>query len=476
MSGIQLGADGGRYADVAIVGGGLSGALLAMQLLHRPGPRRIVICEPRAQVGRGEAYSAVALSHTLNGNAARMSIDPDAPDDLTHWLTAYIDGGGWPESALQQVPVAQLFPPREVFGTYARQRLAEALASSPGSTLEHAQAEVVDLCINEQGATLVLEGGVQWQAARVVLATGVFTAVRTQRTGNAAFSGLDPWDIQAMAALPKDGRVIIVGAGLTMIDALLSLEQAGHQGPIQVFSRHGLLPQPRRQPPDWEDFLAHWEGPATPRALSTELRRHCRLAAEQGVDWQAPLDTVRAHVGRLWHQASEFHQRQFVRHLRPWWESHHHRSPPQGAALLQRLRTEGRLSIEAASLQSVVSTTQGVQLALRRRGEAATCLIEGAAVINSSGIEYDWRRVAKPLPQRLLAQGLVKPGPLALGIDADDGGAVRDAAGQASSVLFSLGPPLRGLWWESTAVTDVAAQAKALAIRLASTVSNLLPR
>jgi uncharacterized NAD(P)/FAD-binding protein YdhS len=31
-----------------------------------------------------------------------------------------------------------------------------------------------------------------------------------------------------------------------------------------------------------------------------------------------------------------------------------------------------------------------------------------------------------------------------------------------------MGPPLRGMWWESTAVTDVASQAKALAERLAS--------
>ncbi len=31
-----------------------------------------------------------------------------------------------------------------------------------------------------------------------------------------------------------------------------------------------------------------------------------------------------------------------------------------------------------------------------------------------------------------------------------------------------MGPPLRGLWWESTAVTDVALQAKALAARLAN--------
>jgi hypothetical protein len=31
---------------------------------------------------------------------------------------------------------------------------------------------------------------------------------------------------------------------------------------------------------------------------------------------------------------------------------------------------------------------------------------------------------------------------------------------------FAMGPPLRGMWWESTAVTDVALQGKALALKL----------
>jgi uncharacterized NAD(P)/FAD-binding protein YdhS len=43
---------------------------------------------------------------------------------------------------------------------------------------------------------------------------------------------------------------------------------------------------------------------------------------------------------------------------------------------------------------------------------------------------------------------------------------VLDEEGRAASRLFAMGPPLRGVWWESTAVTDVASQAKALAARL----------
>lgn len=103
---------------------------------------------------------------------------------------------------------------------------------------------------------------------------------------------------------------------------------------------------------------------------------------------------------------------------------------------------------------------------MRYRGEDVITKMLGAALINSSGIEYDWRRVARPLPRQLLKRGLIQPGPLALGIAADATGAVRDARGEVSQRLFAMGPPLRGMWWESTAVTDVALQAKALAARL----------
>jgi len=134
-------------ADILIIGGGPSGTMLAVQLLRLPGQRKILIIEPRAELGRGEAYSAVELGHTLNGNAARMSVDPDNPDDLTQWLTAHIAGGGWPESAEQDVPVSELFPPRGLFGVYVQQRLAEARAvgALQGSTVEHICAEAVDL-------------------------------------------------------------------------------------------------------------------------------------------------------------------------------------------------------------------------------------------------------------------------------------------------------------------------------------------
>ncbi|CRM69389.1 FAD/NAD(P)-binding protein [Pseudomonas salomonii] len=458
-----------RNADVLIIGGGLSGTMLAVQLLRRPGKRQILVIEPRKELGRGEAYSAVERGHTLNGNAARMSVDPDNPDDLTQWLTDYIGAGGWPESDQQPVPISELFPPRGIFGVYAQQRLAEAKALS-ASTVEHIRAEVVDLQVDAAATLLTLDNGQQVRGAYAVLATGMFPAARTPQTESSGLNAaaVDPWDVKAMRQIEPQSTVLIIGSGLTMVDAVVSLEQAGHRGPIEIFSRHGLLPHVRRQPPVWVDFLADDHRLRSPRQLLREVRRQCRSAIEQGIDWQAPLDTVRAHIGRLWSQASEREKRQFVRHVRPWWESHHHRSPPLSAQLVARLHEEGRLRIQAASFKGLVASDSGVTIKLRRRGEQAVTQVSGAALINSSGIEYDWRRVAKPLPQQLLTRGLIKPGPLALGIAADVSGAVLDAQGQVSQRLFAMGPPLRGMWWESTAVTDVALQAKALAAKLTS--------
>ncbi|AKF46825.1 FAD/NAD(P)-binding protein [Pseudomonas fragariae (ex Marin et al. 2024)] len=463
--------DSHQTADILIIGGGLSGTMLAAQLLRRPGRRRILIIETRSELGRGEAYSATEPGHTLNGNAARMSVDPDNPDDLTQWLTDYLAAGGWPEAAEQRVPVAELFPPRGVFGLYVQQRLREARSAGEafGSTAVHVPGEAVDLQVHADGVSISLADGRMLRGSRAVLATGMYAASRTPRRDSNELNtaALDPWDVAVMRKLDPQSRVLIIGSGLTMVDALVSLETAGHRGPIQIFSRHGLLPHVRRQPPEWSDFLAQDPSIRTTRQLVRKVREQCELAIESGIDWQAPLDTVRANVGRLWNQASDQQRRQFVRHVRPWWESHHHRSPPPSAALLARLIRQGRLSIDAASLQGVASLPSGqVQISVRRRGESQPTQITGDALINSTGIEYDWRRVDRPLPRQLLARGLIQPGPLALGIAADAAGAVLDAHGQYSARLFAMGPPLRGMWWESTAVTDVAIQAKALAIHL----------
>nr|BFE96324.1 hypothetical protein GCM10020185_68600 [Pseudomonas brassicacearum subsp. brassicacearum] len=254
-----------READILIIGGGLSGAMLAAQLLRLPGRREVLIVEPRSELGRGEAYSAVELGHTLNGNAARMSVDPDNADDLTQWLTAFIEAGGWPEADQQHVPISELFPPRGMFGLYVQQRLAEAreIGAQNGSTAEHVRGEAVDLRVVDDAVMLTLDDGQLLRGRFAVLATGMFPAARTPQTESSGLNAaaLDPWDVAAMRQLDQQSTVLIIGSGLTMVDAVVSLEQAGHRGPIEVFfppwpaapcappaTRLGGFPRRRSQP------------------------------------------------------------------------------------------------------------------------------------------------------------------------------------------------------------------------------------
>ena len=91
---------------------------------------------------------------------------------------------------------------------------------------------------------------------------------------------------------------------------------------------------------------------------------------------------------------------------------------------------------------------------------------EAGWLVNATGPDADITRTGDPLLRDLFGRGLARPDPLRLGLDATPGGAVLDAAGRPSGTLFTLGPPLRGLWYETTAIPEIRTQAAALALRL----------
>ena len=447
----DLPTEPGRVRTVAIVGGGLSGGMLAAQLLRRATtPLRVQVIEPRAELARGLAYSAELPEHRLNAEASFFTLDPDDPNHFLDWL---ITRG----LAADRLDAAPRFVPRRTFGDYAREVLstAERAGRTLGHQLEHVRDEVIALAL-EPVPSVRLRSGRMLDADAIVLATGAFPPRRDD-------GALDPWDQAALRALPKDARVAIIGSALTMIDAVISLQQAGHRGAIDVISRHGLVSRATRIVTPGPDAAGPLERP-TALALLRAVRRAVRTTVAAGGDWQQAIGPVRQHVARLWSTADDAERRRFVRHVRPWWESHHHRAPPQGRALVDQLVEAGRLRVHAATIHAVIPADDGrTSVTLRRRGQDAVEQVTYDAVINSTGIEYDWRRVARPLPRQLLADGLVRPGPLALGIDADAKGRVIQRDGHADGRLLALGPPLRGLWWESTAVPDVVSQARGVA-------------
>ena len=107
--------------SVAIVGGGFSGTLLAIQLLRHSSVPRITLLEREHPAGRGTAYSTPDLNHRLNVPAGRMSAFDDDPADFLRWLDSSGNGGKPGE-----------FAPRWLYGGYVQQRLDEAAHAAPG--------------------------------------------------------------------------------------------------------------------------------------------------------------------------------------------------------------------------------------------------------------------------------------------------------------------------------------------------------
>src|SRR3569833_489653 len=77
-----------------------------------------------------------------------------------------------------------------------------------------------------------------------------------------------------------------------------------------------------------------------------------------------------------------------------------------------------------------------------------------------------------PLLRGLVAAGLARPDPLRLGRYAYPAGAAADAAVRPHDRMFALGPPLRGLWYETTAIPEIRAQAAALAPRILRSLAS----
>ena len=70
------------------------------------------------------------------------------------------------------------------------------------------------------------------------------------------------------------------------------------------------------------------------------------------------------------------------------------------------------------------------------------------------------------LIKNLLLEKIIVPDALHLGINATPAGNIINAEGTISNTLFTLGPPMKGILWDSTAVPEVRVQATNLAKKL----------
>lgn len=452
---------------IGIVGAGFTGTMLTVHLLRKSrGPVEIVLFDRAGAFGRGTPYSTPNAKHLLNVRVANMSAYDDDPQHFIRWLWGHDRDSSIP-------PSGHAFVSRGTYGAYLQDVLETARhAADNRAGVTRSAVDVRELRIDGETVAVRLSDGRSLALDCAVLCIGNFPPALPGRIALAGPAGPryigNPWDQPAMARIAAGDSVLLLGTGLTMIDVVLDLVSRGHHGPVTALSRRGLLPQVHRDAPTYPAFLRADNLPRTASALVARIRCEVAKAAASGLDWRGVIDAVRPFTQPLWRGLPLAERKRFLRHLRPYWEIHRHRVAPQVAREIEALRRNGRLRILAGRLQDIRFDIDYVAATTWQREDSCCRPIEAEWLINCSGPELDYNRIADPLVRSLVDTGTARPDALSLGLDVSDNYAVVSATGVPSSVLFALGPPIRGALWETTAVPDLRKQCEQLACRLAT--------
>jgi hydroxyacylglutathione hydrolase len=430
---------------IAIIGGGVSGALTAYHLTEQGPEVRVVVIDPRPELGLGLAYSTPSLRHLLNVPAGKISALPEEPDHFLNWLRRNYDAGA----------TEKTFAPRAVFGCYVQSLVAAVRG------IEHVQAAAVEYRRVGERAVVVLDNGCELVADRVVVATGNFDPAPLPGVEEAAIaSGAyrhNAWRDETYVGLDPDAEVTVIGTGLTAVDVVLRLREMGHRGTITAASRHGVFPNPHVEYAPMAESAIPLDTVPTCVAYLKALRGAIRAGAE----WRAAIDSLRGTTNDLWLALPLKEQQRFRRHLQRRWDVVRHRMAPPIAAVIEGELAAGTLQIREGSLERV-EVAGGGALVTIRNGHGSESFAT-ARVINCTGPSMNYRRVNSPLLESLFAQGLVTSGPMGGGFNCTRDGALIGADGEASELLFNLGPGRLGTLLESIAIPEIREQAVALA-------------
>ncbi len=479
---------------IVIIGGGFSGSAAAVQLVRRsPQALAITIVEPRARVGGGLAYSSDEPDHRINGQPRMHSLDPAEPGMFADWCDKHhaeaADAGA-------RVANGTLFMRRSTFRRYLEDTVVQHSVWPNGSTITHQRDTAVEVLAGPPpiGKPAAVDAQPGWMpdalsafahdampdapAWRVVTADGsqlpcdllILACGHTRaRLPAAVAAGLfrhprliaDPLSSPRLPVVPADDRVLVLGSSLTAYDAVSTLLSTGHRGCIDIVSRRGLRPRPQRPPAAAgaaplapmlertglppEAFIRNAMHPPTVRKLLRAVRTEIRAQARTGVAWDHTFDHLRDMLGQLWPVLSLAEKRRFFRQLRPWYDVHRFRVPPQNSAIVDAGELRGQVRFRAATIQAVASgqAEAPLRVMLRERGAIAALEAEYDRIINCTGVDATPVHEV-PLYAALMQCALVSADASGTGLAVDAQCRALAADGTPARRLRIIGPPTAG--------------------------------
>jgi uncharacterized NAD(P)/FAD-binding protein YdhS len=387
-------------------------------------------------------------------------------------MSAFAEDAGhfdrWLDTAAAHLPhelsrtEAGHFATRRLYGRYLRALLYAEMRAS-GGRVRLVGSEVTAISRVPEGWRLACANGHTFIARSVVLAIGNLPV----RPPGDPLVFHDPWAGEAARGLRPGMPVVVVGTGLTMVDLALSMQELGFSGPVIAISRRGLLPQRHiAVTGGWATpaFTAAERGSLT--ALLRRVRHEVREAEGRAADWRAVIDSLRPVTASLWRELSAADRARFLRHLRPYWDVHRHRLAPPAADRLQALLRDGFLRLLRGRITAIEQHGDELRVGVHGRGASTLENIRAQRLIHATGLRN--AQGTGGLIGQLYAQGLGRTDAHGLGLLVADTLEVLGRDGQPVPRLWALGPIVRGVFWECTAVPDIRVHAQLIAQRIAA--------
>jgi uncharacterized NAD(P)/FAD-binding protein YdhS len=464
--------------DVAIIGAGFCGAMVAVNLLRSAkGHIDVALIDRSGTFGKGLAYGTRDRAHLLNVPAAKMGAFPDDQEHFFRWACNH-------PNELRDYGLHHINPgsflPRELYGRYVSSLLDEAENPARNGTSAHAShkvslrrisAEAIDVAPRPNGPFKVrLRNAPDLVAQHVVLALGNFPPgdpkLRDQRFHRNDRYLENPWSTETKMKLADPADVLILGSGLTALDLILSLAAEKKSGTIHLLSRRGLFPIPHCPVKGYPAFFDKHHLPKTALEACRVIRSQVKSAEAEGYDWRAVVDAIRPFSQQIWRDWSTAERRRFLRHLKPFWEPHRHRAAPEALNLKTQLEQSSRLQCYRGRVLSIIPGEKHLTVSFRDSVTWQARELQVAYVVNCTGPECNYHKLKDPLVVQLFSRGIIAPDPLFLGLDVGLGGTILNPVGERVNHLYTLGSPQKGILFETTAVPELRVQAAKLACRI----------
>lgn len=476
--------------DLVLVGGGMSSASVLMRLSADrglPPGSSVVLVDPAGETGGGAAYhrsvhpalllndpvarvdrTGLGFGRWLASRAPRLLVELGRIDDprVVDWLRSFGD-------ALAAGDVASLYAPRHLFGTFVRERFAQAsreLAAN-GVSVSVIAASVTGLRPEGSHWLVSLDDRLAELAARaVVLGVGgpVAPASSPLPSYFRGVPGLDLAAVEAGIVTAGGGDILLLGAAASAVEMVYCIEAAPRLrrlvGRVVAISPSGRLPDglPSEAPVAYLPARLR-EGHATAHELLRALEADVVAGRELGLTVPDIYPAVHAEFIRVFEQLPVAERKCMVDVYSRIYLSLLRKTSTVYAAGARRLVERGKLVNVAGRVDAVAARPDGFEVTVAGAGT-----FSGRVVLDCRGFG---RLATDPFVGELVRAGVVQANDSGLGLRVD-------AGFEAAPGLAVLGPLLAGTAqggeyiWHLEDIPRIYAYAD----RIAATVGDRLRR